>query len=91
MWRQLTWVEDGTGTALDGPGLRVKGGTSLMEFHLRFLIQDLFNLDLHFCMRASIVSGHHLHHQHCNTNRDRANNQRLGLPKTQKVAFFYSF
>lgn len=35
---QLTWVEDGTGTALDGPGLWVKSDTSPLDLHLRGLV-----------------------------------------------------
>lgn len=64
-WLQLTWVEEGTGTAVGGPGLRVEGDASPLELHLRVLVQDLLDLDLHLCMGAFIVSGHYLHHQDC--------------------------
>lgn len=57
------WVEEGTGTAVGGPGLRVEGDASPLELHLRVLVQDLLDLDLHLCMGAFIVSGHYLHHQ----------------------------
>lgn len=55
-WLQLTWVEDGTGTALDGPGLWVKDDASPLNLHLRVLVQDLLDLDLHLRMGAFIVS-----------------------------------
>lgn len=55
-WLRLTWVEDGTGAALGGPGLWVKGDTSPLDLHLRVLVQDLLDLDLHLCMGAFIVS-----------------------------------
>lgn len=55
-WLQLTWVEDGTGTALDGPGLWIKSDASPLELHPRVLVQNLLDLDLHLCMGASIVS-----------------------------------
>lgn len=59
-WLRLTWVEDGTCTALDGPGLWVKGDISPLDLHLTVLVQDLFDLDLHLCVGAFVVSGHHL-------------------------------
>lgn len=52
---QLTWVEDGAGTAVGGPGLWVKGNTSPLDLHLRVLIQHLLDLDLHLCVRAFVV------------------------------------
>lgn len=67
-WLQLTWVEDGTGTALDSPGLWVKGDASSLNLHLRVLVQDFFDFDLHLRMGAFIMSWHHLHQQHCQAN-----------------------
>lgn len=55
-WLQLTWVEDGTGAAMDGPGLWVKGDVSPLDLHPRVLVQDFPDLDLHLRMGASIVS-----------------------------------
>lgn len=71
-----SWVEDGTGTALAGPGLWVKGDASPLDLHPRVLVQDLLDLDLHFCVGAFIMSRHYLHHQHvvilCSTEEFRA-------------------
>lgn len=50
-----SWVEDGAGTAMGGPGLWVKGNTSPLDLHLRVLIQHLLDLDLHLCVRAFVV------------------------------------
>ena len=57
-WKRLllTWVEDGTGAALGGPGLWVKGDASPLDLHLRVLVQDLLDLDFHLRMGAFIVS-----------------------------------
>lgn len=54
-WLQLTWVKDGTGTAFGSPGLWVKGDASPLDLHMRVLMQDLLDLDLHLCMGAFIV------------------------------------
>lgn len=53
---ELTWVEDGTGTALDGPGLWVKVDASSRDLHQRVLVQDLFDLDFHLGVGAFIMS-----------------------------------
>lgn len=51
-----SWVEDGTGTAMGGPGLWVKGNVSPLDLHLGVLVQDFLDLELHLCMGAFIVS-----------------------------------
>lgn len=51
-----SWVEDGTGTALGGPGLWVKGDVPPLDLHLGVLVQDLLDLDFHLCMRAFVMS-----------------------------------
>lgn len=58
------WVEDGTGTALGGPGFWVQSDASSLGLHLRLLVQDLFDLDFHLCMRAFIMSRHNFHHHY---------------------------
>lgn len=68
-WLLLTWVEDGTGAALAGPGLRVQSCAASLDLHLRVLVQNLLDLDLHLGMGASVMSRHHPHHQHCQNNR----------------------
>lgn len=51
----LTWVEDGTGAALLGPGLWVQSGAAPPDLHPGVLVEDFLDLDLHFSVGAFIV------------------------------------
>lgn len=59
---QLTWVEDGTGAALVGPGLRVQSDDAPPDLHPRVLDEDFLDFDLHFCVGALIMRRHHFRH-----------------------------
>lgn len=73
-----------------GPGLWVKGDASPLDLHPRVLVQDLLDLDLHFCVGAFIVSRHYLHHQHCqgNTNSHSTNKQPTNNHIQSPLLFF---
>ena len=64
-----TWVKDGAGASLCGPGLRVESDGSLLDLRLRALVQDLLDLDLHLRVGALVVGRHHPHHEHCAENK----------------------